>query len=70
MEPGSRQPSNLRKIKYAWRGWRCLWDATPGEHLLMCRATDANGETQPLEPPWDNVGFGNNAVHRVHVTVR
>ncbi len=56
--------------KFAWRGWRCPWDATPGEHVLMCRATNANGETQPLEPPWDNVGFGNNAVHRVHVTVR
>jgi DMSO/TMAO reductase YedYZ molybdopterin-dependent catalytic subunit len=56
--------------KYAWRGWRWLWDATPGEHLLMCRATDASGDTQPLDPPWDNVGFGNNAVHRVHVTVR
>jgi hypothetical protein len=27
-------------------------------------ATDASGETQPLDPPWDNVGFGNNAVHR------
>ena len=42
----------------------------PGEHVLECRATDANGETQPFDPPWDNVGFGNNAVHRLHVTVR
>jgi DMSO/TMAO reductase YedYZ molybdopterin-dependent catalytic subunit len=56
--------------KYAWQEWRCVWAATPGEHLLMCRATDASGDTQPFEPPWDNVGFGNNAVHRVHVTVR
>jgi DMSO/TMAO reductase YedYZ molybdopterin-dependent catalytic subunit len=56
--------------KYAWRGWRCLWNAAPGEHILECRATDANNETQPFDPPWDNVGFGNNAVHRVHVTVR
>ena len=38
--------------------------------MLACRATDANGETQPLEPRWDAGGFGNNAVHRVHVTVR
>jgi DMSO/TMAO reductase YedYZ molybdopterin-dependent catalytic subunit len=56
--------------QFAWRGWRCVWDAAPGEHVLECRATDANGETQPFEPPWDNVGFGNNAVHRLHVTVR
>jgi DMSO/TMAO reductase YedYZ molybdopterin-dependent catalytic subunit len=56
--------------RFAWRGWRYQWDARPGEHVLMCRATDANGETQPLEPPWDNVGFGNNAVQCVDVKVR
>ena len=46
------------------------WNATPGAHVLECRATDANGYTQTLEPPWDAVGFGNNAVHRVPGTVR
>lgn len=55
---------------YAWRGWRATWRAMPGEHVLMCRASDADGNVQPLEPPWDNGGFGNNAVHRVPVTVR
>jgi DMSO/TMAO reductase YedYZ molybdopterin-dependent catalytic subunit len=55
---------------YAWHGWTWLWDARPGEHVLSCRATDANGETQPLEPRWDNGGFGNNVVQRVDVTVR
>ncbi|MPZ40009.1 MAG: molybdopterin-dependent oxidoreductase [Rhizobiales bacterium] len=55
---------------YAWRGWRYRWDALPGAHLLECRATDANGDTQPLESPWDAVGFGNNAVHRVPMMVR
>ncbi len=33
-------------------------------------ATDANGNVQPLEPPWDAAGFGNNAVHRVRIKVR
>ena len=56
--------------EYTWRGWRYQWDATPGEHVLESRATDANGHSQPLESPWDNSGLGNNAVHRVHVTVR
>jgi DMSO/TMAO reductase YedYZ molybdopterin-dependent catalytic subunit len=56
--------------KYAWHGWRYRWDATPGEYVLACRATDTEGQTQPLDPPWDNVGFGNNAVHYVRVTVR
>jgi len=36
----------------------------------MCRATDADGETQPIEQRFDRGGFGNNAVHRVQVTVR
>ena len=56
--------------KYAWRGWRFEWNASVGEHELSCRATDANGNVQPLEPPVDRGGFGNNAVHRVAVTVR
>jgi len=56
--------------KYAWRGWRFDWQATAGEHELSCRATDAEGETQPRSPPPDRGGFGNNALHRVKVTVR
>ena len=56
--------------RYAWRAWQFEWDAAPGEHDLMCRATDSNGETQPLEATFDSGGFGNNSVHRVHVTVR
>lgn len=55
---------------YAWRGWRFTWDASPGEYELTCRATDANGDVQPIEPRFDRAGFGNNAVHRVPVTVR
>jgi len=55
---------------HAWRRWSARWDATPGPHELSCRATDATGATQPLEPPWDVTGFGNNAVQRVEVTVR
>lgn len=54
---------------YAWQRWRASWDAAPGEHELACRATDAVGRVQPLEPPWDVTGFGNNAVHRVPVRV-
>jgi DMSO/TMAO reductase YedYZ molybdopterin-dependent catalytic subunit len=56
--------------KFAWRGWRFLWNATRGEHVLSCRATDARGEVQPLQPRWDLGGFGNNLVQRVLVTVR
>jgi len=55
---------------HSWSLWKCTWQAAPGEHQLACRATDAAGNTQPLEPPWDLSGFGNNGVQRIHVTVR
>ena len=54
---------------YAWRGFRFAWDATPGEHELCCRATDAAGNTQSLEPEWNYGGFCNNAVQRIRVAV-
>jgi DMSO/TMAO reductase YedYZ molybdopterin-dependent catalytic subunit len=53
----------------AWRGWRFDWEATPGEHVISSRATDAAGNTQPLEPPWNLKGYANNAVERIMVVV-
>jgi len=55
---------------YAWRRWSAIWDATPGEHVLSCRATDALGSAQPTEQPWNVQGMGNNLVQMVPVTVR
>jgi len=56
--------------RFAWQGWACDWQAEPGEYELICRATDANGDTQPTDPRWDRAGFGNNVVQRILVTVR
>jgi sulfane dehydrogenase subunit SoxC len=55
---------------YAWTGWRHRWtaDAT-GDHVLCSRATDAAGDSQPLEPTWNLGGYAVNAVQRVEVTV-
>ncbi|WP_210594228.1 sulfite oxidase [Streptomyces sp. GESEQ-35] len=53
--------------RWAWRRWRFTWTATPGEHVLSARATDAEGHTQPLEAPWNRGGFANNLVQRVPV---
>ena len=50
---------------YAWVSWHCDWQAEIGAHELSCRATDANGNTQPLTAPWDAAGFGNNAVQKI-----
>jgi sulfane dehydrogenase subunit SoxC len=55
--------------EHAWRGWRFDWAATGGEHVLCSRATDAAGNTQPLDPPWNLKGYANNAVERIRVVV-
>ncbi|MEM0978390.1 MAG: sulfite oxidase [Pseudomonadota bacterium] len=55
--------------KYAWSKWTFTWDATPGAYTLRCRATDEDGNQQPLTPPWDEAGFANNAVQSVTVFV-
>jgi DMSO/TMAO reductase YedYZ molybdopterin-dependent catalytic subunit len=53
--------------RWAWRRWHFTWAATPGEHVLSTRATDAEGHTQPLDQPWNRGGFANNLVQRVPV---
>jgi DMSO/TMAO reductase YedYZ molybdopterin-dependent catalytic subunit len=53
----------------AWRGWSLPWEATSGTHVVCCRATDASGATQPLDPPWNVGGYATNAVQRTPVTV-
>lgn len=55
--------------RYAWTGWRWTWEAELGEHELCCRATDADGQSQPLEHRWNLGGYAVNTVHRVPVTV-
>jgi DMSO/TMAO reductase YedYZ molybdopterin-dependent catalytic subunit len=54
---------------YHWQTWTCTWDATPGRHSLRARATDAAGNVQPDVPPWNRLGYGNNAVEVQYVDV-
>jgi DMSO/TMAO reductase YedYZ molybdopterin-dependent catalytic subunit len=55
----------------AWTAWRFAWRSpAPGARTLMARATDARGNVQPMEPVWNALGYGNNVVQRVQVTVR
>ncbi len=55
--------------RWAWRAWRFVWDAAPGDHELCCRARDAAGNVQPVDAPWNVGGYANNAVQRLSVTV-
>ena len=69
---GGWAPARLEEAPapWAWAGWTFEWEATPGGYELCSRATDAAGNTQPLETPWNTGGYANNAVQRVPVTVR
>lgn len=51
-----------------WRQWRWDWDATPGEHTLTVRATDADGRTQQAArtPPFPS---GATGWHQISVSV-
>jgi hypothetical protein len=64
MELESSPPAGLRQL---WHG-----RFTPpgrGSYTLLTRATDASGAVQPLLASWNRLGYGNNAVQRVRVTV-
>ncbi|RKR90165.1 DMSO/TMAO reductase YedYZ molybdopterin-dependent catalytic subunit [Micromonospora pisi] len=52
-----------------WVQWSWRWEATPGEHTLRVRATDATGATQPGEPR-PVAPDGATGWHSVRVTVR
>ena len=55
---------------YHWQTWTFPWEATPGRHSLRARATDAIGNVQPDVPPWNRLGYGNNAIEVPFVDVR
>jgi DMSO/TMAO reductase YedYZ molybdopterin-dependent catalytic subunit len=54
--------------RWAWRRWSLPWSATPGGYAISARATTADGERQPTDPPWNRGGFANNAAQQVPVT--
>jgi DMSO/TMAO reductase YedYZ molybdopterin-dependent catalytic subunit len=58
------------KGPYQWQDWSYEWEATPGRHSVRARATDAAGNVQPETPPWNRLGYGNNAVEVTYVEVR
>jgi DMSO/TMAO reductase YedYZ molybdopterin-dependent catalytic subunit len=54
---------------FAWRTWTFLWNAEPGTYSVCVRATDSDGNVQPLDQEWNFGGYGNNGVQRVNVIV-
>ncbi len=50
-------------IKYAWVMFAFEFSAQSGEHILMTRATDEHGTTQPKTVPFNSGGYLFNAIH-------
>ena len=45
------------QVRYSWARFEFAWDAIPGEHTLMTRATDDAGNTQPAAVPFNEKGY-------------
>jgi hypothetical protein len=60
------------RIAQAWRLWEFPWraPATPGRHVLMAKATDADGRTQPLKRDKDRENYMINQVLPIQISVR
>ena len=70
---GDWHPAQLKPPTgpYAWQDWSFEWEATNvGRRTLRARATDAAGNVQPDVPPWNRLGYGNNAIDVICVDVR
>ena len=58
------------QVQYSWARFEFGWDARPGDYTIMTRATDAAGNTQPNEIPFNEKGylFNQPVPHPVRVT--
>ena len=58
VDDGAWQPARMDRsttAKYSWKLFNYTWNgATPGEHTLVSRVTDANGIVQPTEKDLEN----------------
>jgi DMSO/TMAO reductase YedYZ molybdopterin-dependent catalytic subunit len=55
---------------HGWRRWELITRVDcRGSATIRARATDLAGHTQPGRPPWNRLGYGNNAIHEVSVRV-
>jgi DMSO/TMAO reductase YedYZ molybdopterin-dependent catalytic subunit len=70
---GDWYPADLEEPKgpYQWQNWSYEWHAEGvGRKTLRARATDAGGNVQPEVPPWNRLGYGNNAIEVMYVDVQ
>ncbi|MDP1572573.1 MAG: sulfite oxidase [Vicinamibacterales bacterium] len=67
------QPARLvgEQARYAWRRFEFDYEATtPGSHVVLSRATDSEGEAQPMVPAWNPSGYLWNVADQVRFEVQ
>jgi sulfite oxidase len=69
----SWRPAALKRdqrTQFGWRQWEYRWTPTrEAYYIILSRARDAAGNTQPLDQEWNPSGYGWNVVPRVGVNV-
>jgi DMSO/TMAO reductase YedYZ molybdopterin-dependent catalytic subunit len=56
--------------RHSWQWWELLTTLNePGPVTIRARATDLAGRTQPEQPEWNRLGYGNNAIQSITVDV-
>lgn len=57
---------NAKAAKYAWQTFSHAYTPRgPGYVTVLARATDSNGNMQPIVTPWNPLGYYWNGLHRV-----
>jgi DMSO/TMAO reductase YedYZ molybdopterin-dependent catalytic subunit len=57
--------------RHSWQWWELITSIEArGETTIRARATDLAGRTQPDTPEWNRLGYGNNAVQKVSVSIK
>ena len=56
--------------RHSWVQWSYSWrPSKAGKYIMMVKATNSIGESQPFEPLWNPSGYMWNRVERIEVTV-
>jgi DMSO/TMAO reductase YedYZ molybdopterin-dependent catalytic subunit len=69
---GSWQQARLigERNRHSWQWWELITHLEePGPRMLRARATDLAGRAQPERADWNRLGYGNNSIHAVPISV-
>jgi DMSO/TMAO reductase YedYZ molybdopterin-dependent catalytic subunit len=55
---------------HAWHEFSFRVSLVPGDHVLVARASDREGNTQPVSPRWNALGYANSAARPTRIRVR